>query len=459
MKPYHIVGYRGAYFVYHQTLARFIAVTEPAACYLEARLAGSASEAEAALRKAHPGDARSVLSDIETLEENGFFEDAAAAWHDEASFRGELERHSASPCGKIELSLAETCNLACRYCYLGTCRGKIEGHGVMSEEMALEAVEKLFSAGVREDVEITFFGGEPLLAKRAIKAVVEKCEELAAEHSVKARFVMTTNATLIDDETAEFIASHDFSLMVSLDGPQEIHDAQCPRRDGRGSWNDAVAGIKTLMKYRPDVCVRCTLAKPLTEPMKLVGFFRDFGFSKIVMGKAFNPAFPGECDLTAEDSSAYDELVADTVVPWMLEEIASGREPKYNPFESFEEAVTQPNGSALKCGACRDTLTVGCDGSLYPCHRFVGMQAWKIGSLKDGPDNDRRRDFWYNYRKCIESACAQCPLYRLCGGPCPWEIAGSDGTFRMNGRLCEETKRWVAQGAWFMNLKEKAKKE
>ena len=144
------------------------------------------------------------------------------------------------------------------------------------------------------------------------------------------------------------------------------------------------------------------------------------------------------------------------VIPWIVSELKKGRVPKYNPFSGVLEQRDKPDPlqpiSPFKCGACRGTTTVGADGSLYPCHRFVGMETWIIGSIDRGPDYAKCKQFWRDYRKCVAKTCVDCWAYPLCKGPCPWEIAHEDGVFRINAKTCEEIKTWIKQGAWFCSL-------
>lgn len=143
---------------------------------------------------------------------------------------------------------------------------------------------------------------------------------------------MTTNGTLLDDEVISVIKRYNFGLMVSLDGPKERHDRQCSTRAGVGSFDLAVAGIKKLMARRRRVTVRCTMAHPAPDMMHLIRFFEDFGFSRIVLGRVFNPVYPSSCDLTPEDSAELERQMNDVVIPWMLAELKAGRTPKYFPF-------------------------------------------------------------------------------------------------------------------------------
>ena len=455
MTPYHLFVQSGEHFVYHLAAGRFIRISPAAYELLDLRAHLPKETAETEFRNRHGDDAESVLADVQTLEADGFFEPAEAPWLDNEAFERELDERLSGPCNSIMLSVASGCNLACKYCYCGVCRDKLPNKGLMPLETALRAVDELFArADPKTDVRITFFGGEPLLNKPVIARVVERCNALAAERGLKAGFSITTNGTLIDDETVELLGS-DFGLMVSLDGPKELHDSQCPTRDGEGSFDRATEGIRRLMKKRGRVTVRCTMAHPAPDAMKLIRFFSDFGFSRIVLGTVRNPAFPSACDFTEEDCRTFDRSMEDEILPWMLAEKAAGREPIYNPFDEiadFQGEKEHPEKvKGLRCGACHGSMAVAPDGTLYPCHRFVGMEAWAIGSLESGPDRERCAQFWRRHRECMKERCGSCWAYRVCGGPCPWEIARADGTFAFSDFLCKETCNWIRHGIYYLS--------
>jgi uncharacterized protein len=304
-------------------------------------------------------------------------------------------------------------------------------------------------------VRVTFFGGEPLLNKPVIKKVVARCNELAAARGQKAGYSITTNATLMDEEMADLICQNNFGLMASLDGPQALHDGQCPTRDGRGSFAAAAAGIRLLLARGARVTVRCTMAHPAPNAMDLIRFFAGFGVSRVVLGTVYNPTFPSACDFTEEDDRAFRRRMGEEVIPWMIAEKKAGRAPIYDPFEdigTFQGEETHPaKVPGLRCGACHGAMAVGPDGTLYPCHRFVGMEKWALGRLADGPDRSKCEAFWRDYRAATRGACAECWAYRVCGGPCPWEIARADGTFAMAPRLCADTCAWIRQGVYYLN--------
>ena len=454
MKPYHLFREKEACFAYHLDSGRFIRVSPAAYELLELRETMSAADAAAAFCASHPGET-GVLDDVAALEADGFFELAEEPVLDDAAFEAELDARFSGPCNTLVLSVASGCNLACRYCYCGVCRDELPNKGLMDEATALLAVERLFAAAdPKVGVRVTFFGGEPLLNKPVIRKVVARCNELAAARGQKAGYSITTNATLMDDEMAALIVDNNFGLMASLDGPQALHDGQCPTRDGHGSFAAAAAGIRLLLARGARVTARCTMAHPAPNAMDLIRFFAGFGVSRVVLGTVYNPTFPSVCDFTVEDDRAFRRCMRDEVIPWMLAERAAGRTPIYDPFEEigqFQGEETHPEKvPGLRCGACHGAMAVGPDGTLYPCHRFVGMEKWALGRLADGPDRSKCEAFWRDYRAAMKGTCGSCWAYRVCGGPCPWEIARSDGTFRMTSRMCEDTCAWVKEGVYYL---------
>ena len=164
MRPYCLFREGGASFAYHVASGRFIGTTPLAHELLELRLGHDAEDANAAFKGRHPA-ATDVLEDVAKLEEAGFFEPADTQDKDDGEFEAELDGRFSGPCNTLVLSVASGCNLACRYCYCGTCRDELPDKGLMTEATALKAVDGLFaSADPNVDVRVTFFGGEPLLS-------------------------------------------------------------------------------------------------------------------------------------------------------------------------------------------------------------------------------------------------------------------------------------------------------
>ncbi len=453
--PYHTFDCRGEQFVYVTSSRRFFRVDQPTRQFLDLCRTGSIENAAEQMRQSgfFPSEVvTSVACEVALLAEHGLFDAADHAIRTNRLER-DLSQRYATPWNKLELALAETCNLACKYCYCGTCRDLVPNQGLMSESVARQAITWLFAMSGREkEVSITFFGGEPLMNKPVLRFAIEYSQRLAKLHGKKVYYSMTTNGALLDDDVIGHIKRHNFGLMVSLDGPPEIHDSQCPTRGGGSSFGQVTAGIRKLMARRRAVTVRCTMAHPAPRMMELIRYFEDFGFTRIVLGRASNPMHPSPLDFTESDDADCELQMQEELIPWLLDKLARGEKPKYFPFASFiaeqEKAETPPPPGPFRCGACRGTSTVGADGTLYPCHRFVGVPAWRIGHIADGPDLEKCKLFWRGYRAAIARDCESCWAWGQCKGPCPWDIARTDGTFHLPAGYCDSIKRYFELGAY-----------
>lgn len=458
--PYKTFSHKGECFVYDTSNCVFFHIDEPTRGFLDLCLEYPMDEAKKRfldLNRYNKSTCESVFNEVEIMGKNGLFTVPNYAISDDA-FEKQLEERYNSAWNKLELSLSEGCNLACKYCYCSTCRD-IPSKGLMTENIARQAITWLFAmSGKSEQVSITFFGGEPLLNKPVLRFAIEYSQKLAKLHGKKVFYSMTTNGTLLDDEVIGYIKRYNFGLMVSLDGPKELHDKQCPTQNGDGSYDAAVAGIKKLMARRRSVTVRGTMIHPLPRMLDLIKFYEDFGFTRIVMGKATNPINPSGVDCDFSDLESYFKQSDEEIVPWILNELKNKKTPKYYPYSSMIESLEKNNisrkVSPFRCGACRGTTTVGADGALYPCHRFTGMKGWKIGNIYDGPDYALCKNFWRKYYNSISKQCLGCWMYSLCKGLCPWELANSDGTFKIP-YLCNHSENFLKNCAYIL-LKKKS---
>ena len=451
--PYHVLECLGEKFVYDTTSCRYLCIDDPTYQFLKLCIKNSIEETKQLLleRKTFTDNViESVANEITILSANGLF-DIPDYSINSTCMEKELQERYSTPWNKLELALAETCNLACKYCYCGTCRD-MSSKGLMTETVARQAITWLFAvSGKSESVSMTFFGGEPLLNKPVLRFAIAYSQKLAKLHGKKVYYSMTTNGTLLDDEVIGYIKRYNFGLMVSLDGPPEIHNSQCPTQEGFGSFDAAATGIKKLMKRRRMVTVRCTMAHPIPNKLNLIKFFEDFGFTRIVLGRTVNPVNPSPVDFTKEDFTECSRQEREEIIPWILEKLNKDEVPIYFPYSHFideqEKGTCSTDASPFKCGACRGTTTVGGDGTLYPCHRFVGMQEWRIGNIVDGPDYEKCKQFWRDYRKSIADSCESCWMWIKCKGPCPWEIAQADGTFH-SPNFCEQMEEYAGLAAY-----------
>lgn len=452
---YHLFEVMGVKFAYDTGSGRAFRIDDATHRFLELRRGLAADDA--ARQVAREGlcsedGGLDLVSEWEWLEMNGFFRARGHRTPPEEA-EAQIEQRFTRPRTKLELALAENCNLACRYCYCRNCSDTAE-HGAMPDEIVRESIDWLFAGcGAAEELSITLFGGEPLLNKRGLKLAVDYSQELGERHGKRLNYSLTTNGTLLDDEVIDYIKRYAFGLMVSLDGPPELHDGQCPFRDGRGSFEAAAAGIRSLMRRRKLVTVRCTMTNARPRIMELVRFFDDFGFTRMVLGRAVNPASPSPVDCDPEALADFDRQEEEEVLPWILEEFEQGRVPKYFPYATtlslWSNADSPGSPSVLKCGACLGTLTVGADGTFFPCHRYVGMSAFAIGSLRAGVDLDKAKDYWRAYNRTIEGECSRCWARLVCGRSCPWEVSTSAGGFaEPDPHRCEFHRRFLERAAY-----------
>lgn len=397
--PYAVYEHLGEYFLYDTTNCVFFNIDAPTKGFLELCLENSFEDAAMKFLSESKWDshvAMDVIKQVSLMRENGLFNRP----NNEISkdtFEKLLDNRYATAWTKLELSLSEGCNLACKYCYCATGRD-MPSKGLMPEKIAKLAITWLFAvSGKSKEVSITFFGGEPLLNKDVLKVSVDYSQYLAKLHGKKVFYSMTTNGTLIDDEIIAYIKRYNFGLMVSLDGPKCLHDNQCPTRAGDGSYDLAVNGIKRLMSKRRHVTVCGTMIHPIPNVMELVKFYEDFGFTRMVISKSTNPINPSGVDFTDDDFKSFYKQEREEIIPWLIQKINEGEKPKYNPYgpiiNNIENNNIRPKVSPFRCGACRGTTTVGADGALYPCHRFVGMEKWIIGNILSGPDIDKCKEF------------------------------------------------------------------
>ena len=448
--PYHVFAMLGESFVFDTSACRFYKTDMPTARFLELCQDKSIENAKQVLvdEGVYSKEAIDhIAKEISFLSKNGLFDiiDFSVKKKD---VEREIDRIYSSPICNIELAISEICNLSCKYCYCEQCR-ELPGAGLMSKATAEQAVDWLFEvSGNLKALGILFFGGEPLLNKPVVRSVVDYSKHLAMQHGKVVTYSMTTNGTLLDDEFMDFIQEHQITVMVSLDGKKETHDAQCPTKNGRGSYDMAAAGAKRLLSKR-QTDARCTMAHPMPNLKELIDFFERFGFRAARIGGAINiPQLQSPVDFTEEDYAEFARQ-NEAYIPEFLERTSSKKQIIYNPFHQLLENIkkcTTPN--SIKCGAGHSSLFVATDGTLYPCHRFGGMAKWKIGHISSGVDHARYKKFWLDYRNSLKHSCELCWAWSVCQGPCPWEVVKPDGTFEKAVRHCDFRKSYVEQAAY-----------
>lgn len=448
LAPYHLFRYRGVGYAFDIESGAVMQLDAPAYDALSLRLQGAAPEAIASALAATYGDqvARAVLRELSWLQGKGVLLGPVYDY-DDAENADYIQQLVGMSTNKIELCLAEACNLRCRYCYVGD--NCALNNGLMPWDIARQAVDLVFRrAGRAEEVGITFFGGEPLLNKPVLRRTIAYSQELGAQRGVRVSYSMTTNATLLDDEIIELLKRYSFGLMVSLDGPPDVHDAVRPCADGRGSFERAAANIRRLMARRRSVTVRCTLSNRCLDRPRIVRFLEDFGFARIAMSRVSGRSqHPGAYDIGPTENAVLREQ-DDYFIARLFDQLDRDEPVRFNPWAVAIRNIHDKQNRRMRCGVGRGCTTVGIDGRLYPCHRYVGMEPYVLGHVSTGIQPDRFARYLEGYFS-TKAKCERCWAVHICGGYCPWFVSGDDGTFQPpQDWWCDEVRSWYEQGIW-----------
>lgn len=281
------------------------------------------------------------------------------------------------------LHMAHDCNLKCKYCFAG--QGEFNGpKELMSLEVGKKAIDYLVkNSKNRKNLEIDFFGGEPLMNFEVVKELVAYGNQEAKKHNKNFRFTITTNGVLLDDDKINYINEHMYNVVLSLDGRKEINDAMRPTENNKGSYDVIVPKFQKLVEGRKDkfYYIRGTFTRHNMDFGKDVLHFRDLGFELTSMEPVVDHE-QNEYALKPEDivkvNEEYERFAKDYL------EIRK-KDPSFKFFHYMVDLSGGP--CAIKrisgCGAGTEYLAITPSGDIYPCHQFVGKEEFKMGSLFD----------------------------------------------------------------------------
>ena len=325
------------------------------------------------------------------------------------------------------LNVAHDCNLRCSYCFAdeGEYRGR---RGMMSAEVGRAALDFLVrSSGKRHQLEVDFFGGEPLMNFQVVRELVAYGRSLEKEHDKKFRFTLTTNGVLLTDAILDFCNREMSNLVLSLDGRPEVHDRMRPFADGSGSYARIVKRFQKAAESRQQTgyFVRGTFTHHNLDFAKDVLHLADLGFQQI----SVEPVVAQPSDdyaLRMEDVPALCEQY-DILAREIIKRHAEGR-----PFNFFHFNIDLEGGPCIYkrlsgCGAGCEYLGVTPWGELYPCHQFVGDPDFIIGDVWKGVD---REDIMEQFKRCnvySRKECRDCFAKLYCSGGCAANAYHFDG--------------------------------
>lgn len=342
------------------------------------------------------------------------------------------------------LHIAHDCNLACKYCFAdeGEYHGKRE---LMSYEVGKKALDFLVAnSGSRTNLEVDFFGGEPLMNFEVVKKLVKYGRSLEEPNNKKFRFTLTTNGVLLDDDILEFANKEMSNLVLSLDGRKEVHDLMRPRRGGQGSYDTVVPKFIKAAESRNQMnyYVRGTYTRNNLDFAKDVIHMADLGFEQI----SVEPVVADKSESYAireEDIDTlikqYDELTAEMIK----------RKKEGKPFNFFHFMIDLSGGPCVAkrlsgCGSGTEYLAVSPSGELYPCHQFMGMKDFLLGNVDEGVIRTDIRDEFKLCNVYAKEKCKNCFAKFYCSGGCAansYNFSGSiNGTYEIG---CELQKKRI----------------
>ena len=331
---------------------------------------------------------------------------------------GKLKEKTGGVVKALCLHIAHTCNLNCSYCFAS--QGKYNGErAVMSFEVGKRALDFLIeNSGTRRNLEVDFFGGEPLMNFDVVKRLVAYAREIEGKYNKNFRFTLTTNGVLIDDDVIEFANKEMSNVVLSLDGRREIHDKFRVDYQGRGSFDRIVPKFQRLVRERggKNYYMRGTFTHRNPDFLEDIKVMLDLGFRELSMEPVVC-AKGDEGELTEEDFPIVCEQYE------RLAELMRERDKAGDPFTFYHYMIDLTGGPCIYkrisgCGSGTEYMAVTPWGDLYPCHQFVGDEKFKLGDVFSGVSNTAVREEFASCNVYAREECRDCWARLYCSGGC-----------------------------------------
>ncbi|MBR6549037.1 MAG: thioether cross-link-forming SCIFF peptide maturase [Clostridia bacterium] len=360
------------------------------------------------------GDIAACFEDIAELKAQGklFTPDTFAP------MAGALKQKTSGVVKALCLHVAHTCNLNCAYCFAS--QGKYQGdRALMSLEVAKRALDFLVeNSHGRHNLEVDFFGGEPLMNFDMLKELVAYARSIEKAAGKNFRFTLTTNGVLIDQEVIDFANQEMSNVVLSLDGRKEIHDRYRVDYNGKGSWETIVPKFQDLVNQRggKNYYMRGTFTHANPDFVKDIEEMLRLGFRELSME-------PVVC--APDDPSALTEQDLPVVMEQYekLAELMAQKRKAGDPFTFYHYMIDLKGGPCIYkrvsgCGSGTEYMAVTPWGDLYPCHQFVGDEAFKLGDIWQGVTNTEKQEEFAACNVYSRKECNDCWAKLYCSGGC-----------------------------------------
>ena len=344
------------------------------------------------------------------------------------SMAGKLKQKTSGVVKALCLHIAHTCNLNCSYCFAS--QGKYQGErALMSFETGKRALDFLIeNSGNRTNLEVDFFGGEPLMNFDVVKQLVEYARSVEKQYNKNFRFTLTTNGMLIDDDVIDFANREMSNVVLSLDGRKEIHDRFRVDYNGVGSYDKIVPKFQQLVKSRggKDYYMRGTFTHANPDFLNDIKQMLDLGFTELSMEPVVC-ASGDPSELNANDM----EIVKDQYEK--LAELMVERDKQGKPFTFYHYMIDLKGGPCIYkrisgCGSGTEYMAVTPWGDLYPCHQFVGDDKFLLGNIWDGVKNTAVQQEFADCNVYARNDCRDCWARLYCSGGCAANAYHATGT-------------------------------
>lgn len=384
-----------------------------------------------------------VLGELKYLQRRGLL----ARWSEERPKQRELltQKHI----NFIHLFVDTNCNLRCKYCYLFKEIGqKKKKHKKEQKAMTFGVAKKSIDFLMNESKDakeclIYFFGGEPLLNFDIIKKTVNYAIGEARKRSKRLFFKIATNGILLTSQIIDFLSRHDFIVILSIDGPKEVHDSLRFIGKEKSCFDLLTPKIKQLLgKINPyNVIARATLTRYHTDITKIFNGLAELGFKKIEVELATGPNTDDYTIKIGDLEKIKKQYLK--FARFYIEKIRNGAHISFTPFVKIMRIIGQPKRNYYACSGGKSHLAISPQGELFPCHKFLNIDGFQMGNVFTGLKLGARKIYFENHVESIKK-CSNCWARYYCGGGCFYQALVNNGNIKEPDPLrCEFFKEVV----------------
>lgn len=352
------------------------------------------------------------------------------------------------PLSTIVLNVNTGCNLSCTYCYKEDLTTPSKGEKMQFDTAKASFDLLLHQAKDRAQVNVVFFGGEPLSNYPLIQQVVEYGELRAKEEGKAVEFSLTTNGTLLTESIVDWLDLHKVAVTVSMDGPKALHDKNRITVGGQGTYEVVARKVKMLLeryKAKP-VGVRVTLTRGVTDVIGIHEHLKNnLGFAEV----GFGPVTSGGVSAFNLDSVSLKQVFDDMKVLGRkyVEAACRNENIGFSNMHQLLVDISQGTKKAVPCGAGLGLLAVDKKGDLHLCHRFVGSNEPTYGNVTQGIDTPKLASFITKAQDRSQFGCNTCRIRSICAGGCYHESYARQGDpFAPVYHYCDLLRDWVDFG-------------